>query len=93
MSSTSTETPPPPPAPLPGWVWVFVALNAVPLLMGGALGGAFAGLGTAGCLLLARQPTLPLFARLAACLSLTLLCWLLWIAVAMWALQAFRPAA
>ena len=70
-------------APIPKWAWLFfVACVAIPIVsMGGAIPGAIGGGGAFACLALARNSTKSLNIRLAACVGITVLCWVLFLAL------------
>ncbi len=80
--SVDTGQPVTKPPPLPVWGWVFVAL-CIPLLFGGGLG---AGLGVSGgliCYGVSRDVTKPAAARAVICLVVVILCWIVFLALAM----------
>lgn len=77
-------------ASIPGWVWLFIGLNLILGMIGGAIGGGFAGLGVASCVAIARDRTTSLVLRVIACMSVTILCWVLAISVIIWMTKAMN---
>ncbi len=69
----------PPPPPIPPWAWVFaVACGIIPLLtLGGAIPGAIGFGGAGGCVAVARNPSMHLAARVAICVAIAAVCWVL----------------
>jgi len=70
-------------SPIPAWGWVFaVAWGMIPVLtLGGAIPGAIGFGGAAGCVGVAREPSLPVPARVGICAAITVGCWVLVILV------------
>ena len=68
----------PPTNPIPGWAWIFaVACGIIPVLtLGGAIPGAIGFGGAAGCITIAREPTMPVGSRVAICVAITAGCWI-----------------
>jgi hypothetical protein len=68
---------------IPAWAWLFVvACGIIPVLtMGGAIPGAIGFGGAGGCIAIARDPQKPVGLRVAICSAITLVCWLLVIAL------------
>jgi Fas apoptotic inhibitory molecule (FAIM1) len=65
--------------PMPSWTWGFVgACVLIPLMsMGGALPVLIGGGGAAACAAIARQEERATGTRVASCVGVTLLCWVL----------------
>src|SRR5262245_7705012 len=63
--------------PIPVWAWAFaVACGLIPVFtLGGAIPGAIGFGGAAGCVQVARQPTMGIATRLAICAVITVACW------------------
>ena len=72
-----------PSPPIPAWAWVFaVACGIIPVLtLGGAIPGAIGFGGAGGCIAVARDPSKPVAVRVALCVGITALCWVLAVAV------------
>jgi hypothetical protein len=68
-----------PKPPIPAWAWIFaVACGIIPVLtLGGAIPGAIGFGGAAGCVGVARGESMPLAGRIAACVAITVGCWVL----------------
>lgn len=72
-----TDAAKPKPPPIPPWAWVFVtACGIIPVLtLGGAIPGAIGFGGAGGCVAVARNPGMPLAARVGICVGITVVCW------------------
>jgi cation transporter-like permease len=69
--------------PIPAWAWLFAAAcGIIPVLtLGGAIPGAIGFGGAAGCIAAARDSSKPLSTRITSCAGITVLCWVLVIAL------------
>ncbi len=67
------------PLPLPGWAWLFIVgcLGILVVFLGGLIPAACAFGGAAICAALARDPSRPTNVRVALCLAVTVLAWML----------------
>lgn len=74
---TATNQDKPAKPPIPPWAWVFaVACGVLPVLtLGGAIPGAIGFGGAAGCIGVARNPDMPVAARVGICVAITAGCW------------------
>lgn len=68
----------------PAWAWLFVALCvAIPVLsLGGAIPGAIGGGGAFACHAVARDARKGAGVRVAICVAITVVCWVLFLALA-----------
>jgi hypothetical protein len=66
-----------PKPPAPAWGWFFaVACGIIPVLtLGGAIPAMIGIGGASGCLGIAASPTMSVPARVAACVAVTVACW------------------
>ncbi len=67
------------PLPLPGWAWIFIGacLSMLCVFLGGPVPAVCAFGGAAACAVLARDARRPTNVRVALCLAVTVLAWLL----------------
>lgn len=69
--------------PIPPWAWIFAAAcGVIPVLtVGGAIPGAIGLGGAAAAVAVARNPEKSSGARVALCIGVTALCWVLFVAL------------
>jgi len=69
--------------PIPGWTWLFViACGVIPLIaLGGALPIVLGFGGAAGCIVTARDTSKTMGVRVAICVGITVLVWILFAAL------------
>jgi hypothetical protein len=67
------------PLPLPGWAWIFIAacFSIICVFLGGLVPAVCAFGGAAACASLARDSSRPTSVRVALCLAVTVIAWLL----------------
>ena len=70
------------PLPLPGWAWIFIAacISILCVFLGGLIPAVCAFGGAAACAALARDARRPTSVRVALCLAVTVIAWLLAVA-------------
>jgi hypothetical protein len=77
--SVQTGQPVATPLPLPAWAWIFIAgcLSILCVFLGGLIPAVGAFGGAAACAVLARDASRPTGVRIALCLAVTVVAWLL----------------